>query len=56
MNLYEWEAATTAKLKKYGDPTITGLLLLSAVVIVAIALVSRSTLFKTLTLAYVVLP
>ncbi len=56
MNLYKWEARATSKFEQAGDRTLTILLLLAAVAIVLIALFSHSVIFKSLVLAYVVLP
>lgn len=56
MNMYQWEARNAKKFEAYGNGTLTLLLLLAAVVIVCIALFSRSVIFKSLVLAYVILP
>ena len=41
---------------KYSDRTLTVLLILGAILVVAIALFSKSPALKALTLAYIVLP
>ena len=56
MNLYQWEARTAQKFNQYGSGTLSLMLILAAISIILIALFSRSTLFKSLVLAYVVLP
>lgn len=55
-NLYSWESATVQKFQSRGNMALTGLLLASAAVIILIALFSKSTIFKSLVLAYVILP
>lgn len=56
MNMYEWEAKVNKKFESYGDMALSGLLILAAIIIIFIALFSRSAIFKSLVLAYVVLP
>ncbi len=56
MNLYQWEANTTRKLQKTGDLSLSAVLVGAALVLVLIALFSRSVVFKSLVAAYVLLP
>jgi len=56
MNLYEWEAKHTENFEDKGNWTLSLLLIAAAIVIIGIALFSRSAVFKSLVLAYVILP
>lgn len=56
MNMYQWETRMSKKFESYGDMGLSALLILAAIVILLIALFSRSVIFKSLVLAYVVLP
>ncbi len=56
MNLYEWEVKNTQKFEDAGNRTLSLLLIGAAIVIILIALFSRSVILKSLVLAYVVLP
>lgn len=55
-NLYEAEARAAKKFEGYGNGVLSLLLIAAAVVIVLIALFSRSVILKSLVLAYVILP
>jgi len=55
-NLYEWEAQTASELRSRGDAWLTWALIGAALVIFLIAIFSRNILFKSLVLAYVILP
>lgn len=55
-NLYEVEARAAKSFEGYGNGVLSLLLIAAAVVIVLIALFSRSVILKSLVLAYVILP
>ncbi len=56
MNLYQWEAKITDRFEDYGNKSLSLLLVACAIVIVLIALFSRSVVFKSLVAAYILLP
>ncbi len=55
-NLYQWEQSVSQKWGGLANNYLSILLLLSAAVIIGIALFSHNKTFKALTLAYIILP